>query len=270
MDVIPRHHGCMRPRRVLAGNAVTLATVLLSTIFASGQTPPSDLVVTPATSGGRPSAFHASVNDLKGRGFVEQEFFIAGTVQPPPSTTGPTQNYKTRVLVRRPVERSRFNGTVVVEWLNVALGHDLELGWPMFGEMIMRDGYAWVGISAQAGRNRVSEEVGSTALWNAAASGWAWCHASRAGRSTVAPGEAVSDAIFTEIADALRPPGAVDALGGLRRNGCWRSDRPARRSVSSRISTISPPVRGPTTAISFTRRQAGASFGRTSTSRSST
>lgn len=57
--------------------------------------------------------------------------------------------YATRVLVRRPADPARFNGTVVVEWLNVSAGQDLDFVYAATRELIVRAGYAWVGVSAQ-------------------------------------------------------------------------------------------------------------------------
>lgn len=42
--------------------------------------------------------------------------------------------YVTRVLVRRPTDPARFNGTVVVEWLNVTLDQDIDF---VFGATAM-------------------------------------------------------------------------------------------------------------------------------------
>ena len=57
--------------------------------------------------------------------------------------------YRTRVLVRRPSDRARFSGTVVVEWLNVSGGIDLDPVWGQASAEIIRGGNAWVGVSAQ-------------------------------------------------------------------------------------------------------------------------
>src|SRR5262249_3872079 len=57
--------------------------------------------------------------------------------------------YRTRVLVRRPADRARFSGTVVVEWLNVSGGVDADPEWATVHEEILRRGDVWVGVSAQ-------------------------------------------------------------------------------------------------------------------------
>lgn len=57
--------------------------------------------------------------------------------------------YATRVLVRRPQDPARFNGTAIVEWLNVSAGQDLDFVYGATRELVERAGYAWVGVSAQ-------------------------------------------------------------------------------------------------------------------------
>ena len=68
--------------------------------------------------------------------YREQEYFIAGTATAYQAqgalnqdgtwsvTPAGTAPYKTRLLVREPTDPKKFNGTVVVEWLNVTAGRD--------------------------------------------------------------------------------------------------------------------------------------------------
>jgi hypothetical protein len=90
-------------------------------------------------------------------GQVEQEFRVSGLAaryRMPDSAaeavcidTG--HPYSTRLLVRRPADAARFSGTVVVEWLNVSAGQDLDFVYAATRELIVRAGHAWVGVSAQ-------------------------------------------------------------------------------------------------------------------------
>ena len=64
-----------------------------------------------------------------------------------PSDDGP---YKTRAVVYRPIDPKKFNGTVIVEWLNVSGGLDANPDWTLTHNELIRDGFAWVGVSAQA------------------------------------------------------------------------------------------------------------------------
>jgi hypothetical protein len=94
---------------------------------------------------GFPWSSVADLAELEAVGYMEQEFFFSGTV---PGPTGP-QPYTSRLLVRRPTDSTRFNGTVVVEWLNVTVGADISADWALTRHQILRDGYAYVGVSAQ-------------------------------------------------------------------------------------------------------------------------
>lgn len=87
--------------------------------------------------------------DLAPYGYVEEEFFVSGTAKtytPQPSTA----DYTTRMLVRRPADPKRFNGTVVVEWNNVTAQHDQSPDWFWSYPMALREGFADVIVSAQA------------------------------------------------------------------------------------------------------------------------
>jgi hypothetical protein len=101
-------------------------------------------------------AFFSTSMDLSAHGYVEEEFFLEGVARSYDLTAGEPLRaldglhpYKTRVMVRRPVEPDRFNGTVLVEWLNVTVGYDIDVDWIQAREHILRSGYAWVGVSAQ-------------------------------------------------------------------------------------------------------------------------
>jgi hypothetical protein len=59
-------------------------------------------------------------------------------------------DFNTRVVVYRPIDPADFNGTVVVEWLNVSAGGDTNPNWIMAHNDLLRRGTAWVGVSAQA------------------------------------------------------------------------------------------------------------------------
>src|SRR6476619_8458091 len=64
-----------------------------------------------------------------------------------PSNAAP---FKVRMLVRRPKDASRFNGIVVVEWLNVTAQLEGAADYMQMQEELVREGYAWVGVGAQA------------------------------------------------------------------------------------------------------------------------
>src|SRR5208282_2253677 len=119
-----------------------------------------------------------------------------------------------RIVVRRPSDPAKFNGTVVVEWLNVASGYEAAPDWTYMGEELVRAGYAWVGVSAQ----KLGVEGGPGLLSLPGAAGSGGLVASEPARygSLDHPGDQYSYDIYTQVARALRFPGAVDALGPLR------------------------------------------------------
>ena len=100
--------------------------------------------------------------DLVDNGYVSEEFFVSGTasafeVVGAPVADGTwsvapqsTAAFRTRIVVRRPSEPERFNGTVLVEWFNVSGGVEAGPDWAYLGPQIVADGYAYVGVSAQA------------------------------------------------------------------------------------------------------------------------
>jgi hypothetical protein len=74
--------------------------------------------------------FFASDHPLAEQGYTEQEYFFSGTANrysTPSTATGTVIAsgipYTTRMVVREPADKSRFNGTVIVEWLNVTNGY---------------------------------------------------------------------------------------------------------------------------------------------------
>ncbi len=100
--------------------------------------------------------------DLSQVGYESSEYFLSGTansyapVNPLTSdgkwtvTTGASSPYTTRIAVDRPIDPRKFNGTVVVEWLNVSGGLDDAPDWTLTHNELVREGFAWVGVSAQA------------------------------------------------------------------------------------------------------------------------
>lgn len=94
-------------------------------------------------SGSHQRPWNESLVRLDVRGYTEREYSVAGTVGQD------NKPYKTRILVRSPIEQKKFNGTVLVEWLNVSGGFDLDIAGTAISDLITREGYAYVGVSAQ-------------------------------------------------------------------------------------------------------------------------
>lgn len=111
-------------------------------------------------SPGRFYPFFAANRDLALDGYVEQEFFVAGQARRLSTSygaepgdraiaSGEPKPFKTRVLVRRPDRPERFNGVVILEWLNTSNGFDADNVWLSLQDHLVAGGYAWVGVSAQ-------------------------------------------------------------------------------------------------------------------------
>jgi hypothetical protein len=110
--------------------------------------------------------------DVGALGYAAEEFFVSGTASSYASATelGPdgrwsvtpngTAEYTTRIVALTPTDPERFNGTVLVEWLNVSGGIDAPAVWMMAHREILRAGYAYVAVSAQ----RVGVEGGASLL----------------------------------------------------------------------------------------------------------
>lgn len=154
--------------------------------------------------------------DLKAKGYAVEEFFLAGTAQSytlagEASVDGrwaalpaATSDYQTRIVVVRPTDAKRFNGTVLVEWLNVTGGLDAAPDWSYTHRELLRSGYAWVGISAQ----RVGVEGGSRF-----GSGGALKPANPARYGALShPGDAFSFDMFSQAGRAVK---GGNVLGGL-------------------------------------------------------
>jgi hypothetical protein len=199
--------------------------------------------------------FFSSNHDLAGHGYVEEEFFISGTAtryatpnqtNPDASSTGTVISmgnaYKTRLVVRRPMDPSKFNGVVLVEWYNVTNNFDAENVWFFNWENIMRSGYVWVGVSAQ--------RVGVAALK-------AWSP-TRYGTLDVTVGGTVNDDslsydVYSQAGQAIAsPPGSYPKRSSRRVSPSRRCGWHFMRIRSSR-SPISMTgfSRSPRSAIAF-------------------
>jgi hypothetical protein len=168
-----------RPLTLLLALAVAggLALAPTSRPAVAGPDPSLPAVPTPEVTGpvashpgdpGNDYTFFSSDLGLQDRGYVEEEFFYGGSANRYDATVGggigarptpsPTANivssdhdYTTRMVVRRPARARDFNGTVVVEWLNATSSYDVEALWFRTHEYFLREGIAWVGITAQSG-----------------------------------------------------------------------------------------------------------------------
>ena len=176
---------------------------------------PNPVVEGPIGGGVRGRPWQSSLVDVEPYGYIEEEYFFQGVAR----TLGngsigaavPMAPYQSRMILRRPVDPAKFNGTVLVEWLNVTGQTDLEVLWsdPV---SIMNAGYAFVGVSAQLAG--VCCGPLSLKMWDPVRYA-----------PLVHPGDDFSFDIFSQAIQALREPlqngttildpNVVDPMGGL-------------------------------------------------------
>src|SRR5215472_13103941 len=86
----------------------------------------------PLTAGSIIEPATAVTADLAALGYLEEEFSAAGLARcfdRAGAAQGEKASFRTRVVVRRPVDPARFSGTLIVEWLNVSSGFDADPDW---------------------------------------------------------------------------------------------------------------------------------------------
>lgn len=218
----------LRSRRT---QTFTTATIILITVGLSGglaaASTASPTVSRPVTSGsGKILPPNVVSVDLDQVGYRQSEYFLSGTASAytpnpeplasdgkwtvSPSSTAP---YTTRVVVFRPKKAAKFNGTVVVEWLNVSGQVDANPDWTMTHNELIRDGFAWVGVSAQpVGVNQLKcpsplPDPPVAPCTNAPGDSVRYASLSN-------PGDSYSYDIFSQAGQAIRDSSAK-ILGGL-------------------------------------------------------
>jgi hypothetical protein len=147
--------------------------------------------------------------DLATADYHEAEWFASGTARSYRAVGAPgkdgrwnvapaaTASFRTRVLSFVP-DASKFNGTVLVEWLNVTAGFDLGQDLMYMSPEIERSGYAWVGVSAQ--------QVGVNSLRQTDPARYGTLRH---------PGDAFAFDIFSQVGRAVRD-GALKPMRALR------------------------------------------------------
>ena len=162
-DYVPTYilRGVSRLHLMLAVTACVCSLALMLGGASAGASAASP-GVTPATGGGGVPVVPGFTSfDPAVVGYEQSEVFLSGTATAY-TMTAPVPNdgkytavvtstapYTTRAVVMRPINRRRFNGTVVVEWLNVSGGADAGPDWMLGHNELVREGFVWVGVSAQ-------------------------------------------------------------------------------------------------------------------------
>jgi hypothetical protein len=197
-------------RGLLAAVVTTPLVVGMAAGVAAGPVGAGPAVTGPVTGGNGAVVLQTTAFDLGAVGYRQSEFLLTGTAssyvatgalesdgrwQVTPAGTAP---YTTRIVVYRPASPARFNGSVIVEWLNVSAGLDVAPEWVVAHNELIREGYAWVGVSAQVvgvNATRAADPVRYADLAH--------------------PGDSFSYDIFAQAGLAIRRS-AGRILGGLR------------------------------------------------------
>jgi Alpha/beta hydrolase domain len=183
----------------------------------------------PIAGGSHGWSFAAAGRDRLPEGYVEEEYFLEGDAAQYALAPGgeyghdgrwdvverEPSRFRTRFLVRRPVDPARFSGTVVLNWNNVSLGFEYVGRLSDPESEVIAAGNAWVGACVQ--------KVGLDGLPGAEGRGLVGWDKERYGTLSILDDDASFD-IFTQIADAVGPDRAsvsagagstVDPMGGL-------------------------------------------------------
>lgn len=150
--------------------AVGLGLVAMPTLAAAAPGAPGASTVSEPTvegpvTGGKGTITIVGPSEalLAANGYVANEYFFGGTAtayRPAKALgadgrwrfdTSETAPYTSRMIVYRPEDPKDFNGTVYVEWLNLTAGFETSAVYSLVHNELMREGAAWVGVSAQAG-----------------------------------------------------------------------------------------------------------------------
>ena len=198
----------------------------------------------PLTGGKHGWPFAAALQDVAALGYEELEYVLAGTAKRYRDVDDSTSRrdghwqaeqageagFRTRMLVYRPKDPARFNGTVILNWNNVTAGYDL------FGAEsleLFEGGFAVVFLTTQ--------KVGIEGL-PPVRQGLADWDPERYGSLTI-PSDDYAYDVFTQAALAVGPnrPLETDPLGGLdvQRVIGWGASQSAGR-LATYLNTVQP------------------------------
>ena len=118
------------------------------------------LPVVPGDAETRSTPFIAWYEDLSEFGYVEEEFLVSGdaNIYEYVDAKGRGSDvrvreeaipYTSRLLVRRPVQANRFNGTLYLAVLNPTAGWDGDPIWQNTHDYVMRSGAAYAGLTSK-------------------------------------------------------------------------------------------------------------------------
>lgn len=153
------------PRPLLLAIAVYISVLMPGTGGAQTSNPFKTTTVPratalAATADSRPfgaAAFTQTPVDLAAVGYEEEEFVVSGIGNVYDWNTDGSINtrtigllWATRILVRRPIDASRFSGTVLVDIANQGAGFDTFAVWGQLSDHLLANGHAYVAMTAFA------------------------------------------------------------------------------------------------------------------------
>ena len=153
----------------------------------------------PAGLHGFPFSLGCCYYDFADVGYTLEEYIISGEAK---SYQGQeTAPFKTRMIVAKPTDPAKFNGTVLAEWENVSAQMPAEPGWVWmhnYGMDPVRGGYGFAAINAQ--------KVGTDFLTK-------WDPVRYEGLNV--PNDVYSFDVFSQAIDALKNPTDVAPMEGM-------------------------------------------------------
>ncbi|WP_341923735.1 alpha/beta hydrolase domain-containing protein [Nocardioides psychrotolerans] len=187
-----------------------LAVLLLATGWSmpvvadpSGRLDPASVAVprlSAPPAGLRGSPLWDSWHLLGPFGYTQREYLVSGVAT---ALDGSRAPYTTRIIVTRPRDERDFNGTVMLDWVNVTAQFENAVDSLEAREMLLREGFAFVHVSVQAAglccsplTPQVLDPVRYAAISH--------------------PGDDFAADMFTQVARALRGQGrGLDPMPGL-------------------------------------------------------
>jgi hypothetical protein len=189
------------PWAVLVAALAVAAWSSPGVLAATGPARPAPTVSTPpAGIHGFPFQLGCCYYNFGDVGYTLQEYFVSGTAKTYGVTPQTTAPYTTRVLVARPTDPAKFNGTALVEWENVTAQAPAEPDMVWMHHYMLPNGYAYVAVSAQAAGVQVLQ---------------AWDPLRYASLSH--PGDNYSYDIFSQAGEAVKHPNptGISPMGQL-------------------------------------------------------
>jgi len=199
--------------------------IFFALLTAANAAIPNPTVIGPIPATAKPGdpshnyPFFATDMDIASHGYIEEEYFLKGTANQ--YNTSPTADatirstgnpYETRILVRRPLLAKNFNGTVIVDWMNVTNGFEYDTEWIRTFDYILRTGAIYVGAGVQ--------RVGIFGSGTPNRGLKAWSPTRYADLDVTVGGTITDDSlkydILNQVFQALRQPVGIDPLAGMR------------------------------------------------------